>query len=155
MNLNPEIREIPELKVIFIQAIGDYNNVGPVWGRLCEFAGRKGLFGPQTKMLGLSHDDPEITETNKLRYDACLVVNRDVAPEGEVGVKTAGGGKYAVFVHKGPYRDLNKSYSDIFRNWIPISKSELADSPPIEIYLNDADKVKEEELLTEICIPLK
>ena len=46
MNLNPEIREIPELKVIFIQAIGDYNNVGTVWGRLCEFAGRKGLFGP-------------------------------------------------------------------------------------------------------------
>ncbi len=106
-------------------------------------------------MMELCHDDPEITETDKLRYDACLVVNRDVAPEGEVGVKTAGGGKYAVFVHKGPYRDLNKSYSDIFRNWIPKSKFELADSPHIEIYLNDADKVKEEELLTEICIPLK
>ena len=155
MTLKPEIRHMDDMKVVYIQAIGDYNNVGPAWGRLCEFAGKKGLFGPQTKMLGLSHDDPEITEKSKLRYDACIVVNTEIKPEGEVGVKTVSGGKYAVFLHKGPYRELYKSYNDIFRNWLPQSENEIGDAPPIEIYLNDPDKEKAEDLLTEICIPLK
>jgi len=143
------------MKVIYIQAIGDYNNVGPAWGRLCEFAGRKGMFGPRTIMLGLSHDDPQITETSKLRYDACIVIDHDIEPEGEIGVKTVTGGNYAVFIHKGPYRELQKSYNDIFRNWLPESDNELGDSPPLEIYLNDPEKVKAEDLRTEICIPLK
>lgn len=155
MNLNPEIRQIHEMKVIYITAIGDYNNVGPAWGRLCEFAGRRGLFNKNTLMFGLSHDDPDVTETSKLRYDACIAVDGDIEPDGEIGVKSAGGGKYAVFVHQGPYSDLNKSYNDIFRNWLPASDCELGDSPPLEIYLNDPDKVKPEEVLTEICIPVK
>jgi AraC family transcriptional regulator len=155
MSLEPEIRQIDEMKVIYIQAIGDYNNVGTAWGRLCEFAGRKGLLGPDTQMFGLSHDDPDITETSKLRYDACLALDRDIEPEGEVGVKTVAGGKYAVFVHKGPYADLNKSYNDIFRNWLPKSNCEPGNSAPIEIYLNDPEKVKSEDILTEICIPVQ
>lgn len=155
MNLKPEIRRMDEMKVIYIQAIGDYNNVGPAWGRLCEFAGRRGLFGPQTKMFGLSHDDPQITDTEKLRYDACIAINKDIEPEGEIGVKTVAGGKYAIFIHKGPYRDLQKSYNDIFRNWLPESECELGDSAPLEIYLNEPDKVKAEDLRTEICIPIK
>jgi len=155
MNLEPEIRLIDEMKVIYIQAIGDYNNVGPVWERLCKFAGRRGLFGPETIMLGLSHDDPEITETEKLRYDACIVVNDDILPEGEVGVKSIAGSNYAVFVHKGPYGELMSSYNDIFRNWLPQSNYELGDSAPLEIYLNDPEKVVPEDLRTEICIPLK
>jgi AraC family transcriptional regulator len=155
MNLEPEIRQMEEMKVIYIQAIGDYNNVGPAWGRLCEFAGMKGLLGPDTMMFGLSHDDPDITETSKLRYDACIVVDRSVEPEGEVGVKTIAASKYAVFVHKGPYNKLNKSYNDIFRNWLPASQYEPGNSEPIEIYLNDPEKVEPEDVLTEICIPLK
>lgn len=155
MNLNPEIRQIDEVKVIFIQSIGDYNNVGPAWGRLCEFAGRNNLFGKSTKMIGVSHDDPEITETSKLRYDACISLDKEVKPEGEIGVKEIAGGKYAVFIHKGPYADLHKSYNDIFRNWFPGSEFELGDSDSLEIYLNDPDSVRPEELLTEICIPLK
>jgi len=106
-------------------------------------------------MFGLSHDDPEVTETSKLRYDACIAIDRDMEPEGEIGVKSVAGGEYAVFLHKGPYSTLIKSYNDIFRNWLPQSKREPGDSAPIEIYLNDPEKEKAENLLTEICIPLK
>lgn len=155
MNLNPEIRHINEMNVIYVQSIGDYNKVGTAWEKVCGFAGRKGLFGSTTIMFGLSHDDPETTETSKLRYDACVVVDGDIKPEGEVGVKKAGGGEYAVFLHKGPYADLGKSYNDIFRNWLPQSGKDVGDSAPIEIYLNDPEKTAPAELRTEICIPLK
>lgn len=155
MSLEPEIRKIDEMKVIYIQAIGDYNNVGIAWERLCNFAGPKGLLGPDTSMFGLSHDDPDVTETSKLRYDACIVIDKAIQPMGEVGVKTVKGGDYAVFLHKGPYSNLKNSYNDIFRNWLPQSNRELGDAAPMEIYLNDHEKTKPEDLLTEICIPLK
>jgi len=155
MSLKPEIRHMDEMKVIYVQAIGAYKNVGTAWESLCHFAGPRGLLGPQTKMFGLSHDDPDVTETSKLRYDACIVIDQDMQPEGEVGIKTVRGGDYAVFLHKGAYSDLKRSYNDIFRNWLPQSNRELGDAAPIEIYLNDPEKVKPEDLLTEICIPLK
>lgn len=155
MSIEPEIRQMDEMKVIYVQAIGAYQNVGTAWERLCMFAGPKGLLGPDTRMFGLSHDDPDVTETSKLRYDACIVVDDTIKPEGEVGIKTIKGGDYAVFRHKGPYSNLKQSYNDIFRNWLPQSERELGDAAPIEIYLNDPEKVTAEELLTEICIPLK
>jgi len=155
MSLEPEIRKIDEMKVIYIQAIGDYNNVGIAWERLCNFAGPVGLLGPDTSMFGLSHDDPDVTETSKLRYDACIVIDKAIQPMGEVGVKTVKGGDYAVFLHKGPYSNLKNSYNDIFRNWLPQSNKELGDAAPMEIYLNDPEKTKPKDLLTEICIPLK
>ena len=155
MSLKPEIRQMDEMKVIYVQAIGAYQNVGTAWESLCNYAGPRGLLGPDTRMFGLSHDDPDVTETSKLRYDACIVVDREVEPEGEVGVKTVRGGDYAVFLHKGPYSNLKSSYNDIFRNWLPQSNRELGDEAPIEIYINDPEKVKQEDLLTEICIPLK
>lgn len=105
--------------------------------------------------FGLSHDDPDITETSRLRYDACITINKPVDSEGEVGVKNVRGGDYAVFLHKGPYAELKKTHDDIYRNWLPHSGREPGDSAPIEIYLNDTKQEKPENLLTEICIPLK
>lgn len=155
MSLKPEIRQIDSHQIIYVRAVGAYKNVGSAWGSVCEFAGRKGLLGPQSLMFGLSYDDPDHTEESKLRYDACIVIDNDIKPEGEVGVKTTYGGKYAVFRHEGSYENLSRSYNDIFRNWLPESGFEVADAPPMEIYLNDPEKVKPEELRTEICIPVK
>ena len=60
--------------------------VGATWGRLCQWAGMRGLFGPDTQCFGVCYDDPEITPPDKIRYDACLTVNRPVEAEGDVGV---------------------------------------------------------------------
>ena len=38
---------------------------------------------------------------------------------------------------------------------LPESGYEVADAPPMEIYLNDPDKTRPEDLRTEICIPIK
>ncbi len=155
MKITPEIKTIEPRKVIYVQAIGDYNNVGPSWEKLCSWAGRKGLFGKSNEFIGVSHDDPNITETEKLRYDACLTINQDIKPEGEIGVKTIEGGKYAVFIHKGPYRNLHLTYDQIYKDWLAESKSQVKDLPCFEKYLNDPERTRAEELLTEIYIPIQ
>jgi len=155
MELKPKIKEIGPKKIVYIHAIGDYNDVGPAWERLAQFMQKNKLFGFGTECLGISYDDPAITDTEKLRYDACFTVSKEVKPDGEVGFKEIERGIYAIFRHKGPYSMLSKTYDQIYKNWLPTSGYELRDIPCMEFYHNDPNKTKPENLKTDIYIGVK
>jgi AraC family transcriptional regulator len=154
MNLKPKIREIKPIPVVYVHVIGDYNNVGPAWEKVMHFIKEKKLFSFGMDFIGVSYDDPNVTETEKLRYDACVTVKKEVKPEGEVGYKVLGGGLYAIFRHTGPYANFSQTYDQIYLNWLPESGYELRDDPPLEFYLNDPDRTKPENLKTDIYIPV-
>ena len=77
-NMEATVKNLPPRKVAFVRHVGPYNEVGPAWERLCQWAGSKGLLGPGVVMLGLGHDDPEVTPPDKIRYDACIEIKGDV-----------------------------------------------------------------------------
>lgn len=151
----PKIKEIKSQKVIFCQCTGEYSQSAKVaWERLCEFMKKKKLWSFGTNFIGISYDDPTITEASKLRYDACITIKKEVAPEGEIGVKEIVGGKYAIFRHTGPYEKFSETYNYIFSQWIPEKKAELRNTPCFELYLNSPDKTKPENLKTDIYVPI-
>ena len=154
MNLKAKIREIKPIPVVYIHCIGDYNDVGPAWEKLAKFMKEKKLFSFGLDCIGVSYDDPTVTETEKLRYDACFSVRKEVKPVGEIGYKVLEGGQFAIFRHNGPYMDLSQTYDQVYLNWLPGSGYELRDAPPLEFYLNDPDKTKPENLKTDIYIPV-
>ena len=51
--------------------------------------------------LAIYHDDPKVTEPEKLRTDICLVIKKEGKPQGEIGVKEMKDGKFAMFLYKG------------------------------------------------------
>jgi AraC family transcriptional regulator len=155
MILKPKIREIKPIPVIYVHAIGDYNNVGPAWEKLSKFMKEQKLFSFGTDFIGVSYDDPNVTETEKLRYDACASVKKEIKPEGEVGYKELEGGLYAIFRHKGPYKNFSQTYDEIYLNWLPDSGYELRDAPSLEFYLNSPGRTKPENLKTDVYIPVK
>jgi AraC family transcriptional regulator len=53
--------------------------------------------------LGIVHDNPDLTEETKIRFDACVLITKEIQPKGEVGYKKIKGGKFAVFRYEGPY----------------------------------------------------
>jgi len=150
-----EVKELPSIKVLFLRHVGPYSQVGGTWGRLMSWAGMHGLLGPNTRMIGIVHDDPDVTPAGKVRYDAAVVVNRPVDPEGEFGVTEIPGGKYAVFMHRGPYETLGTDYQRFFGGWLPKSGRELRDAEAFEEYLNSPMSAKPEDLLTRIHVPLR
>jgi AraC family transcriptional regulator len=150
-----EVKELPSMKVVFLRHVGPYSQMGAVWGRLMNWAGMRGLLGPQTRMIGIVHDDPEITPADKIRYDAAVVVNRPEQPEGEFGVQEIPGGKYAVFTHHGPYDTLERTYKRFFGGWVPKSGREPRDAQAFEEYLNCLMNTRPEDLLTRIHVPLR
>jgi AraC family transcriptional regulator len=154
--MTPEIRTIAPLPVLFVRRTGPYYQAaGEAFGVLCQFAGPRGLLGPDARMIGISHDDPHVTDESRFRYDACVTLDREVRPEGEVGHKTLAGGKYAVFVHAGAYDGFQQTYDHIFAAWLPGSGERLRDEPCFELYLNSPDQVQPEALRTEIWLPLQ
>ncbi|MCB2220204.1 MAG: AraC family transcriptional regulator [Bacteroidetes bacterium] len=157
LDLKPVIKTIEPRSVIYVSSIGPYEGKGTelAWKKVCSFAGRKRLYAKGTEFIGVSHDDPKITDPGKLRYDACITINKEVKPEAEVGVRQIPGGRYAVFMHEGPYEQFVNSYDCIYGEWLPDSGEELRDDPCFELYLNSPDETNPEDLRTEIYVPIK
>lgn len=157
------IRELDDLNVISVVKTGNYSTSAcEAWAVLCKFAysntvGKKDkMITPESKFIGVGYDNPNTTSEDKLRYGACITVNKDVKTEGEVVKSVISGGKFAVFVHKGPYENLKDTYNKIFSEWLPTSGYKKRDALPFEQYLNrDPRRTKPENLKTEIYIPIE
>ena len=131
------------------------DEVGGTWSRLMTWAARHGLIGAGNEMLGLCHDDPDITPHDRIRYDACLVVPSDVEAEGRFAVGEIPGGEYAVCRHVGPYHELGRTYLALLGHWLPSSGREAVQLACVERYWNDPENTAPEELETDLCVLLK
>ncbi len=148
------VEMIAPARVVFLRHVGPYNEVGSAWTKLMSWAGMRGLFGPHTRAIGILHDDPDITAPERLRYDAAVTIVGDVKPDGEIGATDFAGGEYAVTRHRGPYERISSTFARLCGEWLPDSGRELASAPALEIYLNNPQMAKPEDLLTDACLPL-
>ncbi len=155
--VKPEIRTLSPQKVLFVRKTGPYAKAGAeAWRALMPYAYSRRMISKETKAIGISHDSPDITPEEKIRYDACITVKGPVKPEGEFGVQTIAGGRYAVFLHKGPYKNFTRTYDYIMAQWYPESGETFRDLPCFEVYLNrDPQHTKPENLRTEIYLPIE
>ena len=153
--MHVEIKQLQPLRVAFMRHVGPYDEVGKTWDEFLTLMGKDGYLAGCPMMLGICHDDPEVTPPAKIRYDACLTVGEDFAPSGEIGIQTVAGGKYAMTTHTGPYNQLGSTYAEFLGQWVPRSGHELRDVPCFEVYLNDPQSTPPEELLTDIYAPLQ
>ena len=153
--MDVEIKTIEPMKVAFVRHVGPYDEVGAAWEELCTKLGIEGYLGAGSKFIGISYDDPSVTPAEKLRYEACITVDDNFVPPEGIMVQTIGGGEYAVTTHFGPYEKLNETYSKLYGQWLVQSDREFRSDPCMEFYLNDPDGTEPEDLLTDICLPLK
>jgi AraC family transcriptional regulator len=153
--MNVKIEKLNPMRVAFVRHIGPYKDCGPAWEKLCAHLGKKGLLGPDTRYIGMCHDDPEVTPADKIRYDACATVGEDFEATGDIGVQEIEGGDYAVTTHFGPYDKFKETYAALFGQWLPTSGRECRSAPSLEFYLNDPESTDPEDLATDIYAPLE
>lgn len=154
--MNVRIETLPDLKILSVRQTGPYmESAERAWGMLCGWAGPKNLIGPKTLFIGISHDDPQVTAPEDIRYDAAITVDRDVPVEAPVVTGELPGGEYAIITHQGPHEGLEETYVFIMGQWLPGCGRELRDTPWFEIYRNDPETTPPAQLLTDIHIPLQ
>lgn len=157
VGLAPRICTIKAKKLLYIRVIDEYGtpeSYTKAWRQLYTYGIVNNLVDENTESLGISFDDPSVTETSKCRFYACISINKDFSPTGKFGSKTIQSGLYAIFTHKGAYSGLHNLYKNIWFEWLPDSNYQTRKDVFFEKYVNNPSLVVESEILTEIYIPI-
>ena len=149
-----EIMHLPRLRVAMIEHRGDYQLTNKAFERLMTVAVTTGLLTPDTRTIGIYHDDPQSVPASELRSAACITVPDDWVPSGELTEAHVEGGRYARIVHTGPYNELRTAYDWLYQTWLPTSAEEPRNLPCLEEYLNEPRQVSAKDLKTAVMMPL-
>ncbi|MBN2411526.1 AraC family transcriptional regulator [candidate division KSB1 bacterium] len=155
-----KVKHMPEFHVAYIRYIGPYKGntalFENLFGRLFKWAGPRDLIKhPETKVLCVYHDDPEITEEAKLRTSVCISVPEDTPVEGEIGKMLIPGGKYAVARFELSADEYQQAWNAVCGGWLPDSGYQPDDRPCFELYHNDYREHPKRKSIVDICIPVK
>jgi len=155
MDTKIEIREMPEISVVYCRHTGQFNQIGKAYEKLMKWAGPRGLLNfPETKTVTVYHDDPAITAIEQVRQSACITVDRDVKVDGEIGSMKLESGKYAVGHFEIDEHGFEKAWNTMCL-WFTESGYQPGDGYPYELYYNSPEEDAQRRFVLDICIPVK
>ncbi len=159
-DIKVEVKEMPEFNVAYVRHIGPYATdeelFRGLFERLMKWAMPRDLFKPtETTCLCVYHDDPKITEENKLRVSVCLTVPPGTETDGEVGQMVIPGGKFAVASCEIKADEYEKAWDALMGGWMPDSGYQPDDRLSYELARNNPDEHPEKLHLVDICMPVK
>lgn len=155
-----EVKDLPDRQVAYLRHTGPYQGKPEVFadlfGRLCTWAGARGLLGrPGTELLAVYHDDPDVTDAAKLRLSACLPVDEHQAVDGEVGKMNLAGGKYAVGRFELGPAEYQAAWTLVYGEWLPASGFVPDDRLCFESYPMDQKAAVEGRHVVLIHVPVR
>ena len=152
--MHVEIVHKSALRVASIRHVGPYMQINQAFEKLGQIAGRAGLLRHGgAAMVAIYHDDPESTPPEQLRSDAGIVVPDSASLPEPLAEQRLAAGSYACTLHVGPYERLGDTWQRLLGEWIP-AHGKRVDGLSYERYLNMPGEVPNEELRTEICVPV-
>jgi len=157
LNKSVEVKELPPMNVAYVRHIGPYKGDSKLFeklfNKLFTWAGPRGLaLQKDMKSIIVYHDDPEVTEAEKLRTSVSITVPEDTPVEGEVGKMVIQGGKYMIARFELSPNDFQAAWDWVYGNWLPSSGYQPDDRPCFEMYGEECTKGK---FNVDICIPVK
>ena len=153
--MDPKVINLEPVKVLSVRKTGPYSkSAEEAFGELLNFVFSKKLVDKNAQMFGLSYDNPDFTQEDELRFDACIAFDGEAKLEGDVKRQVIVGGKFLMILHEGSYSKEYETYRQAFE-WMGRNRLEYSDGPCIEKYLNNPHDTKPEDLRTEIYIPIK
>ena len=155
-----QVKQMPERNVAYVRHIGPYkgdaNLFEELFGKLMAWAGPRDLLRfPETKILAVYHDDPEITDEDKLRVSACITVPKGTPVDGEIGTMAIPGGEYAVGRFELTSDEYQGAWDAIFGGWLPSSGYQPDDRPCYELFPYEGGECSCEKQTVDICVPVK
>ncbi len=159
-SLKVDVNEVPQMHVAYIRHIGSYKGDTELFGRLLNrlftWAGARDLLNfPETKVATVYHDNPDVTDEDKLRTSVCITVPEDTKVDGEVGKMTIPGGKYAIAHFEIDDTEYEDAWNALYGTWLPGSGYRPDDRPPFEMYLNDPKEHPHHRHVVDIYMPVK
>lgn len=156
LNVEVKIKDMPEIFVAYCRHTGPFNQIEQAYNKLMAWARPRGLIRfPETKMLTVFHDDPNVTEEEKLMQSACITVEPGTKTEREIGTMTIKGGKYAVTHFEIREDEFQAAWDFVMKDWLPDSGYQCDDKYSYELCYNNGNEHPEKKFILDICIPVK
>jgi len=154
-----EIEQLTETDVAYVRYTGRYQGLGEVFTdlftRLMTWAEPRGLVAPGTPLLSVYHDDPGITDDDRLRVSVCVPVPADMPAEGDIGRMTIPGGACAVGHFELGITDYPAAWYALAGGWLPDSGYEPDDRLPFERFIVGREARRPDAEPVDICIPVR
>lgn len=154
MDTKIEIKQMPELNLIYCRHMGAFNKIGQAYEKLFKWAVPRGLVTSSTKTVTVYHDDPAVTGVEKVRQYASIIVEKDVKVEGEIGKSTVSAGKYAIGHFEIKETEFELAWNTMC-SWLTESGYQPGEGSTYELYHNDYNEHPEHKFIVDICIPVK
>jgi len=151
-----EIRDIPPYRVAYMRHVGPYGEGGRIsalWANFERWIRTRDLVRPGLLTIGIGHDAPKIAPADKLRYDACVVVDQNFKPDRFVNIAELPGGKYAVAAFEGTATQISEAWEQLWAVWLPASGYQPEDRPSLELR-QDFAMPPGSRLRCELCLPV-
>ncbi len=154
-----QIVDFEERNVAYVRHVGPYKGEVKVfeklWGKILAWAGMNNLFqNPGYEALCVYHDNPNITEDEKLRISVAVVAPEETPLGPEMGRMKVPGGRYAVASFRLGPPEYQLAWEAVFKHYLPESGMVPDDRPCFELYpapMPDENGRHE----VRICVPVK
>lgn len=134
------VERTPERHLLFVRRHGFENLLAPgesflsLWDELFAYAVEHGIDYSPDVLLGITHDDPYVTDEPRIRFDACLQVGEPVSTTFPVGYRQLPSRLCVTRRHQGGLEEIARTFAHIGVDWLTSSGYGLAAAPPFELY---------------------
>lgn len=126
-----------------------------LWDELFAYADAHGLQYSPELLIGITHDDPYVTDEHRIRFDACLPVSGPVAVSHPIGRRHHQPGLCVARRHRGGLEEIAKTFAYIGVEWLLPDEYGLRTMAPFEIHRCErARGGRLERLWTDAYVPL-
>jgi len=141
---------------VFAEHQGAYEEIRTAFKRIMVSCEENALDSEPLTLASIWLDDPEDTPTDELHSRACVFVDSVEDLPRQVQTDEIPIGKYAKMVYQGPYSGLAKAWEFFYGVWLPHSgERSIGPGPGFQVYRTRPRFVPDDELETELYIPLK
>lgn len=154
--MNIEVKELPGYQVAFVRHVGSYLETSKAWDTLRQWTINNHL-SPAEYYIGISLDDPGVTDEYACRYDACITIPDGFAKEYDANIayQALPGGLYALYKFYDTIDKLAIAYQSVYGQWLPNSNYEPDDRHALEFCMNDPYTDPEGKANVHLYIPVK
>lgn len=144
-----EVVELPALRLYRRSYRGPYLGLAAAWESFCGHVEKTfpGLEDP--RYVGISYDDPLITEGSLLRYSLCVDLPPGICAPRLLRIPEKRYARYRFFA---PLSELVHVFYDLVALWMPRQGLSLEEAPCLEIYDGGVDS--EGRIAVDVCAPI-
>lgn len=155
-NFSVEVKAFPETLIAVMEHRGAPNLLGHSIQKFIEWRKRNKLPPSKSKTFNLVYDDPNVTAPEDYRFDIACSVDTPIAAN-DFGIvnKVIPAGRCAVVRHMGSDDSFGEIVSFLYTTWLTNTGTELRDFPIYFERVSLFPDVPENEMITDIYLPIE